>query len=130
MKKLFACSDIWTVNKREYIKNFKVNAHTADEFDKKITMQVLYFKMLNTTYRLYIIKTQKCIRRYNDYINDIKELETESTESYAIIQIDILKRQILIHCREWILNFSQLLLEETNELLEGFYKYMEVNSAR
>jgi len=86
--------------------------------------------MSNTNYRLYIVKTRKSIRRYNGYINVIKELETEFTESYAIIQIDILKRQILMHCRDWILNFSQLLLEETNELLEGFYKYMELNSAR
>jgi len=38
MKQLFAYSDIWTVDKREYIKNFKANAHTADEFDKEITM--------------------------------------------------------------------------------------------
>lgn len=37
MNQLFVYSEIWTVEKREYLKKFKANAHTADLFDNEIT---------------------------------------------------------------------------------------------
>lgn len=100
---------------------------------KSQSKYILKFQIEICVKKFYIIRGQKYILymyRYYYYIKHIKDLETEYTESYVIIEIDILRRQILMHCRDWILKFSQLLLKETNELLDRFYKYLNSNSAR
>lgn len=58
------------------------------------------------------------------------ELETEEILACTIIYIDVLKAQMLKHCQDWILNFSQVLLDQTGNLIEHFYEYMELNSTR
>lgn len=48
--------------------------------------------------------------------------------AYFLIQTNILKEEIIIHCNQWINYFSDLLLEMTTNLIEGFYKYAQTNS--
>lgn len=40
----------------------------------------------------------------------------------------MLKDEIIRHCDEWRNNFSDLLLDMTTNLIEGFYHYAQTNS--
>lgn len=57
-------------------------------------------------------------------------METESIVSCIIIKITDMIKQVIRHCQDWIFNYSQLLLGETVDLIEGFYEYIEMNGER
>lgn len=57
-------------------------------------------------------------------------MQSESTVSCTIIKTDDMKKQIVRHCKDWIFNYSQLLLDETVDLIEGFYEYTKMNGER
>jgi len=57
-------------------------------------------------------------------------METESIVSCIIIRSSDMIKQIVRHCQDWIFNYSQILLGETVDLIEGFYEYIEMNGER
>jgi len=57
-------------------------------------------------------------------------METESIVSCIIIKISDMIKQVVRHCQDWVFNYSQLLLGETVDLIEGFYEYIEMNGER
>lgn len=123
--------DIWMVDKRRYFADFKNGPLTADVFDSKI---ILYATDLTT----YLQKKKKrkltfhipAPRRYTDKLNAIKEIKTETVVSCSVIQIDVLKEQMIKHCQDWISRFSRLLLYETDKLIDSFYDYIKFNGTR
>jgi len=57
-------------------------------------------------------------------------METESIVSCIIIRSSDMIKQVVRHCQDWVFNYSQLLLGETVDLIEGFYEYIEMNGER
>lgn len=50
--------------------------------------------------------------------------------AHYLVQTNILKDEIIEHCDEWQRLFSDLILEMTTDLIEGFYQYAQTNSLR
>lgn len=48
--------------------------------------------------------------------------------SHFLVHTNMLKDDIIRHCDVWRDNFSDLLLEMTTNLIEGFYQYAKINS--
>lgn len=55
-------------------------------------------------------------------------MRTEALVSCAVIRIDIIKKQIIEHCQEWISIFSMLLLQKTEVLFKGIHDYINANT--
>lgn len=48
--------------------------------------------------------------------------------AYFQVQLNMLKKEIIRHCDEWRNHFSDLLLEMTINLIDGFYQYAQIHS--
>lgn len=48
--------------------------------------------------------------------------------AHFLVQINMLKNEIIRHCDEWRNHFSDILLEMTTNLIEGFYQYAKIHS--
>lgn len=68
------------------------------------------------------------IHRYSIYKRKISQIKPIAQVSHFLIQTNVLKDEIIRHCDEWRNSFSDLLLEMTTNLIEGFYHYAQTNS--
>lgn len=66
--------------------------------------------------------------RYSIYKHEISQIKDIAQVAYFLIQTDKLKNEVIKHCDEWRNHFSDLLLEMTTNVIEGFYQYAEINS--
>lgn len=75
-------------------------------------------------------KELNSIHRYSIYIRNISRIKPVAQVAHFLVYTNMLKDEIIGHCYEWIDNFSDLLLDKTVNLLEGFYQYAQINSIR
>ncbi|XP_060835340.1 dynein axonemal heavy chain 2-like [Rhopalosiphum padi] len=68
------------------------------------------------------------MNQYLIYKRKISRIKPVAQVSHFLVQTNILKDDIIKHCDEWKNNFSDLLLEVTTNLIEGFYQYIQINS--
>lgn len=62
------------------------------------------------------------------YKRKISLIKPVAQVSHFLVQTNMLKDDIIKHCDEWKENFSNLILEMTTNLIEGFYQYTKINS--
>ncbi|XP_050531221.1 dynein axonemal heavy chain 2 isoform X2 [Daktulosphaira vitifoliae] len=105
MSSLLSYSDIWTIDKHNFLERFQNNNPSAENFNQEIIM-------------------------YNNYIQDIKKFNSVSSISNFLICTNVMIKQIIAHCHNWIYHFSQLTLELTAKFIEGFFEYVHINSVQ
>lgn len=61
-------------------------------------------------------------------MRNISKIKPIAQVAHFLVQTNMLQDEIIGHCNEWRDNFSDLLLEMTVNLIEGFYQYAQMNS--
>ncbi|CAI6360699.1 unnamed protein product [Macrosiphum euphorbiae] len=95
--------DIWSMDKKLFFEKYRTFNSSATHFNQDMT-------------------------QYSIYKRKISRIKPVAQVSHFLVQTNMLKDDIIRHCDEWKDNFSNLLLEMTTNLIEGFYQYTKINS--
>ncbi|VVC43185.1 Dynein heavy chain, domain-2,Dynein heavy chain domain,Dynein heavy chain, domain-1,Dynein heavy chain, P- [Cinara cedri] len=103
MHKFLILKNIWSTNKTLFFEKYKTFTSSAMNFNQDMA-------------------------KYSIYKHQISNIKPVTQVAHFLVQTNILKDEIIVHCDEWQGQFSDLLIEMTTNLIEGFYQYAHINS--